>query len=141
MTNWSIGENESPESYLEKPEVAAGDTIEVISNNQLGYKKYKVILKNGNKTLKRLADWGAEIFEGEDGEDGEDDEDDDDVTIIDDDISHNIDANTQEIYGGRKSRKKRKSRKSRKGRKSRRGRKSRSSRKIKISRKSRKYMR
>jgi hypothetical protein len=43
MTNWSIRENESPENYLEKPEVVVGDTIEILSNNQLGYKKYKVV--------------------------------------------------------------------------------------------------
>lgn len=67
MTNWTIRANESPENYLEKPEVVVGDTIEILSNNQLGYKKYKVVLKNGNKTLKTLADWGAEIYEGEDG--------------------------------------------------------------------------
>lgn len=116
MTNWIIGENESPKSYLEKPEVVVGDTIEVVSNNQLGYKKYEVILENGKKTLKILvADLGARIFEN-----------------IDDD-----DNVTEEKDGGRKSRKNRKSRKSKKSRKvrkSRRGRKSRSSRK-------RKYMR
>ena len=75
MTNWTIRENESPENYLEKPEVVVGDTIEILSNNQLGYKKYKVVLKNGNKTLKTLADWGAEIYEGEDDEDEFDEED------------------------------------------------------------------
>jgi hypothetical protein len=104
MTNWSIRENESPENYLEKPEVVVGDTIEILSNNQLGYKKYKVVLKNGNKTLKTLADWGAEIYEGEDDEDDEDE------------FEEADDVSTQEIYGGKKS-KKQKTKKSKKSKK------------------------
>ena len=128
MTNWSIRENESPENYLEKPQVVVGDTIEILSNNQLGYKKYKVVLKNGNKTLKTLADWGAEIYEGEDDEDEFDEAD--DVTVVgDNEISDDVDVATQKIYGGRKSRKSRKSRKTRKIRKIRKTRKSRKSRK------------
>ena len=35
--------------------IVVGDTIEYISNNQLGYKKYKVILdENGKKSLKLI---------------------------------------------------------------------------------------
>jgi hypothetical protein len=139
MTNWSIGENESPKSYLEKPEVVEGDTIEVVSSNQLGYKKYKVILENGKKTLKILADWGAGIYE--DSSDGEEDDDDDDTVIGDNETSNNAAADTQKINGGRKSRKNRKSRKSKKSKKSRKVRKSRRDRKSRSSRKIRKYMR
>ena len=116
MTNWRIEESESSESYLEKPEVVVGDTIEIMSNNQLGYKKYKVILENGNKTLKTLADWEAEIYEGDTGEDVFDEAD--DVTVVgDNEISDGFDVDTQKIYGGKRYRKGRKSRKSRKSRK------------------------
>jgi len=68
MTNWTIEENENAEYFLtSNPNVNVGDTIEVISYNQLGYKKYKVILgNNGNKTLQVLADWGQDIYEDED---------------------------------------------------------------------------
>lgn len=68
MTNWQIDENESVYEYLEKPEVKTDDTIEVISDNQEGYKKYKVISgENGKKDLKTIADWSMDIYEGEGG--------------------------------------------------------------------------
>ena len=44
MTNSTIQEYESPENYLENPDVKVGDTIEIMSNNQLGYKKSKEIV-------------------------------------------------------------------------------------------------
>lgn len=65
MSNWRISEIESAENYLERPDVMVGDTIEILSNNQLGYKKYKVVIENGNRTLKILADWGNDIYEDE----------------------------------------------------------------------------
>ena len=64
MTNWTIYENQSPQGYMLKPDVKIGDTIEVMSNNQLGYKKFKVVEdKNGGKDLETIADWGMEIYE------------------------------------------------------------------------------
>ena len=134
MTNFRIEESENAEDYLVKPEVLVGDTIEIMSNNQLGYKKYKVVLSNGNKSLRILADWGNEIYEGDNISD-DDDLDDDDATVIDDTIVLDDNANTQPLYGGKRRYKRRKSsRKSKKSKKSRR--KSRKSRKSR--RKSRK---
>jgi hypothetical protein len=70
MTNWQIEENDSVYEYLERPEVNIGDTIEIMSNNQLGYKKYKVILgENGDKDLRTIADWSLDIFEEHNNED------------------------------------------------------------------------
>jgi hypothetical protein len=64
MTNWTIYENQSPQGYMSNPDVKIGDTIEVMSNNQLGYKKFKVVAgNNGGKDLETIADWGMEIYE------------------------------------------------------------------------------
>jgi hypothetical protein len=72
MTNWQINGSESVNEYLQKPEVNIGDTIEVITNNQQGYKKYKVILTDGNKDLTTLADWSMDIYEEYDEDDEQD---------------------------------------------------------------------
>jgi hypothetical protein len=66
MTAWIIDETENEHNYLQKysNEIHVGDTIEVIPNNQLGYKKYKVILdEKGEKAIYVLADWFAELYE------------------------------------------------------------------------------
>ena len=69
MTNWQIEYNENVYDYIENPQVHVGDTIEIMSDNQLGYKKYKVILgKNGNKDLRTIADWSLDIFEEDNNE-------------------------------------------------------------------------
>ena len=68
MTNWQIEENESVYEYLKKPDVNVGDTIEIMTDNQEGYKKYKVISgENGNKDLKTIADWSSDIYEDQNG--------------------------------------------------------------------------
>ena len=42
--------------------IVLGDTIEYISNNQMGYEKYKVILdENGNKTLKLIDSYDIQM--------------------------------------------------------------------------------
>ena len=63
MTNHILQETQSPFGYVGRNNVVAGDTIEVVTNNQLGYKKYKVVIENGNKLLVTIADWGAELYE------------------------------------------------------------------------------
>lgn len=69
MTNHVIGERENANLYLaNNPEVNIGDTIEIETDNQEGYKKYKVISgENGKKDLKTIADWSMDIYEGEGG--------------------------------------------------------------------------
>ncbi len=121
MTNWDIEEHESAHEYLEKPDVKVNDTIVVNSNNQLGYKKYKVILdSDGNKSLQTLADWGADIYE-----------DDNNDEIGDSTLKRSYESNDEEeednnkhqrLSGGRRKSKRKKTRKSkrRKTRKSKR---------------------
>jgi len=129
-----IEEDENPESYLEDSEV--GDTIEIIPNNQEGkIKIYKVILKNGNKTLEILPDREPEIYEGE--EEKRYFSDDDDATFVGDNeisLSYREDG-TQQINGGKKRYRKRKSRKSKKNKKNKKSRRSKRSRKNEKTRK------
>jgi hypothetical protein len=56
MTNFIVGEgNGTVRQELEtNPDIKVGDTIEYISNNQQGYEKYKVILEDGEKSLKLI---------------------------------------------------------------------------------------
>ena len=67
MTNYSFGEgdhNSSVHEYLQflqehKPKglpIKSGDTIEYVSNNQLGYMKYKIIKKSNGFDIKVIAD-------------------------------------------------------------------------------------
>jgi hypothetical protein len=117
MTNWTIEENDSINEYLERPEVQIGDTIEIASNNQEGYKKYKVITDaDGNKDLRTIADWSIGLHEERNNEeDG----------LTDD-----------EQNGGKKRSKRRNTRKNKRFRKSK---KSRKVRKIRKNRRSRRY--
>ncbi len=64
MTNYTIDETQSPFTKLADSCVKINDTIEVVSNNQLGYKKFKVVLNSsGEKDLQIIADWGMELYE------------------------------------------------------------------------------
>uniref|UniRef100_A0A6C0JDS1 Uncharacterized protein n=1 Tax=viral metagenome TaxID=1070528 RepID=A0A6C0JDS1_9ZZZZ len=66
--NWSVGEPENVYDYLEEnnEEIEVGDTIEYISNNQMGYVKYKVVSDNsGEKDLQRIADYNSQMDEME----------------------------------------------------------------------------
>ena len=109
MTNWQIEESESVYEYLERPEVKVGDTIEIHSNNQLGYKKYKVVLgENNNKDLRTIADWSMDIFEEPNNED---------YGMTDDEQDG---GKKRRKLANRRTRKYKKSRKSRKSRKKRR---------------------
>ena len=72
--NWSVGEPESVHDYLEEnnDKIEVGDTIEYISNNQMGYEKYEVILgDDGKKDLKKIADYDSMMAEMENGDDEE----------------------------------------------------------------------
>ena len=53
------GSGKTPHSLLKtKPEIQVGDTIEMVTNNQMGYEKYKVVLdKKGKKDLKLIRDY------------------------------------------------------------------------------------
>lgn len=62
MNNWQIQEHDRIYDFLQKNQVNVGDTIEIMSNNQLGYKKYKVILdKNNNKNISLIEDWSMYV--------------------------------------------------------------------------------
>jgi hypothetical protein len=60
--NWVVGEPQNVYDYLQEDEdeINVGDTIEYISNNQMGYVKYLVILDDdGKKNLKKLTDYDS----------------------------------------------------------------------------------
>uniref|UniRef100_A0A6C0DS68 Uncharacterized protein n=1 Tax=viral metagenome TaxID=1070528 RepID=A0A6C0DS68_9ZZZZ len=58
MTNYSVyeGEGKSVQSELEtNDKIVVGDTISYLTNNQMGYESYRVVLDdNGNKALKLI---------------------------------------------------------------------------------------
>ena len=63
MTNHVIGDSDNPFEYVNRPEVKENDTIEVVTSNQQGYKKYKVILDENNiKDLDVIADWESNMY-------------------------------------------------------------------------------
>lgn len=65
MTNHTINESQTPQSKMEENDVKIGDTIEVLTDNQEGYKKFKVISGNNNKkTLETIEDWEMGIYSG-----------------------------------------------------------------------------
>ena len=39
MTNFEISDSENVMEFIKKPDVSVNDTIEIMSNNQMGYKK------------------------------------------------------------------------------------------------------
>ena len=101
MKNYPVyeGEDTVHNKLKTTPKINVGDTIEYITNNQMGYEKYTVILgENGEKELSLI-----------------------------DSYDHAIKNNNYESEGGkrRKSRKARKSKKTRKSRKTHKSRKSR----------------
>ena len=101
MTKYTVYNEEDVDNTVNRDEVKVGDTIEVITDNQQGYKTYEVQLDStGNKFAK-----STDSYEFSDDEE------------------------TTQTGGKRKSRKSRKTRKSKKSRKSRKGRKSRKNRK------------
>ena len=61
MTNHQVSEEFEVYTLLHKTFVDYGDTIQLITSNQLGQKLYKVINENGNKSLFILA--SADISE------------------------------------------------------------------------------
>jgi len=80
MPNHQIheGDEMTPHKLLkEKPDIAIGDTIEYISNNQMGYEKYKVITgTDGGKDLKLIDSYDHQIgiydYESSDDEHADD---------------------------------------------------------------------
>lgn len=56
--NYQVYEGEKNSVYKElktNPNIAVGDTVEYITNNQMGYEKYKVILnEKGEKKIKLI---------------------------------------------------------------------------------------
>lgn len=60
MTNYTVFEGTNNSVYKEfktNKKIIIGDTIEYISNNQMGYEKYKVVIKNGVKCLELLQNY------------------------------------------------------------------------------------
>ena len=56
MSNYKVYEGSYVDDELENnSNIKIGDTIEYISNNQEGYEKYEVVLKNGKKDLQLIA--------------------------------------------------------------------------------------
>ena len=53
-TNHVVGEEVSVYERVKDKDVDVGDTIEVISDNQEGYRKYKVVNNLGKKELKLI---------------------------------------------------------------------------------------
>ena len=64
MTNHVIDESDSPFEYVNRPEVKENDTIELVTSNQQGYKKYRVVMDENNiKDLVTILDYDAGIFQ------------------------------------------------------------------------------
>lgn len=61
MCNYQANQENEVYVLLQKKYVQFGDTIQLITSNQLGQKLYKVINENGNKSLSILA--SADICE------------------------------------------------------------------------------
>jgi hypothetical protein len=63
---WSVGESGSVDDFLQSKgeDIQVGDTIQYVSNNQMGWKKYKVVIgDDGKKGLKLIADYDSMIDE------------------------------------------------------------------------------
>ncbi len=57
--NYQVYEGEGNSVYKElktNPNIAVGDTVEYITNNQMGYEKYKVILDEKDEKKLKLID-------------------------------------------------------------------------------------
>jgi hypothetical protein len=66
MENYTVYESDGNTVLKEletNDKINVGDTIEYISNNQLGYEKYRVIDKDGKKDIELIADYDGE-YEG-----------------------------------------------------------------------------
>ena len=60
MGNYRVYQEDGDTPYGElnsNSNITVGDTIEYFTSNQEGYKKYEVILENGNKGLKLIKDY------------------------------------------------------------------------------------
>ena len=72
--NWQLGEEEeSVDSFLKRKgeAIQVGDTIEYVSNNQMGWKKYKVVIgDDGAKSLILIADYDS-MMDGLNDDEGE----------------------------------------------------------------------
>ena len=59
-----VYEPENVYDFLQNPNVNIDDTIEYFTNNQLGYKEYKVIEKNGKKDIEEIGDIYSKYYGG-----------------------------------------------------------------------------
>ena len=114
--NWSVGEPESVYDFLRgNDKVQIGDTIEYVSNNQMGWEKYKVVIgDDGKKGLKLISDYDSMMY----GSTG---------SLVSDEEETDDDATPPKTGGKRRRRKTmrktKRSKKSRRKRKTRRGKK------------------
>ena len=130
MTNYRIGEGESPYEELEtNTNIIVGDTIEYTPYNQQGYAKYKVIMDEGKKTLKLIDsyDHRTGLY------DYEEDEEDDNNTVLgkrsNDDSSYNESSKKRYEGAGKRRTKRRRAGKKGKKSKKRKGKKTRKNKK------------
>ena len=66
--NWQVGEPGNVYEYLEENQekINVGDTVEYVSNNQMGWEMYDVVLnKDGKKELKLKSNYDSLMEEGE----------------------------------------------------------------------------
>jgi hypothetical protein len=109
--NWSVDEPESVYGFLQRK----GDTIEYVSNNQMGWKKYKVIEgKDGKKDLALISDYDSMMDDSTSNLVNDEEETDDDEMTT-----------TSPKKGGKRRRRRKTMRKTKRSKKSRRKRKTR----------------
>lgn len=70
MAHHIVNEPDSIHDKMRESNVAIGDTIEYVSNNQEGYAKYKVVRDDdGDKRLTQTHDMDGPLYDGDDSDD------------------------------------------------------------------------
>jgi hypothetical protein len=121
--NWSVDEPESVYGFLQRKgnTIQIGDTIEYVSNNQMGWEKYKVVIgDDGKKGLKLIADYDSMMDDSTRSLVSDEEETDDDDTTT---------TTSTPKTGGKRRRRRKTMRKTKRAKKSRRKRKTRRSKK------------
>ncbi len=116
--NWSVDEPESVYGFLQRKgdTIQIGDTIEYVSNNQMGWEKYKVVIgDDGKKGLKLIADYDSMMDDSTRSLVSDEEETDDDDTT----------TTSTPKTGGKRRRRRKTMRKTKRAKKSRRKRKTR----------------
>jgi len=63
MVNYEVNEGNGTvyEELESNPDIVVGDTIEYITNNQEGYQKFEVVMKDGEKGLNLIDDYDMQM--------------------------------------------------------------------------------